>query len=345
MSTDKKSHILGYIVDYYIKTGKPIGSASLIKNYNLKWSSSTVRNILHSLMEDGLLAQKHVSSGRIPTEKGIRLYIDYLVESQEVGLGKNEVIEEQYCNIDGTLDQVVNNISYLLSDYTHTACLATLPSKKNMKIQSFKIVELGDRVCLVLVVFEGGITEKSYIKLDRKISTPQINRISEYVNSLTYGLTLTQLKDEILKKVKEPFYEYSTFIENLIKFSMEVMEKENKVEILINGNLSYLDYINVDNLETSKNLLHVFEEKEFLKEFMDTVVEENITKVFIGRYNGMPTGLSLIAAPYGKGINQGSLGVFGPIRMNYSEIIPLVNYTADYLTRIVGNGGTNAGWR
>ena len=169
--------------------------------------------------------------------------------------------------------------------------------------------------------------------------------ISEYVNKLTYGLTLTQLKDEILKKVKEPFYEYSSFIENLIKFSMEVLEKENKVEILINGNLSYLDYSNVDNLETSKNLLHVFEEKEFLKDLMDTVVEENITKVFIGRYNGMPTGLSLIAAPYGRGINQGSLGVFGPIRMNYSEIIPLVNYTAEYLTQLVGNGGTHAGWR
>ena len=175
MSNDKRSLILGYIVDYYIKTGKPIGSASLIKQYNLKWSSSTIRNILHKLMEDGLLTQEHVSSGRIPTEKGIRLYIDYLVGSQDKSVHNNETIQEQYCSIDGTLDQVVNNISYLLSDYTHTACLATLPSKKNMKIQSFKIVELGDRVCLVLVVFEGGITEKSYIKLDRKISSQQIN--------------------------------------------------------------------------------------------------------------------------------------------------------------------------
>ncbi|MGI9534000.1 MAG: HrcA family transcriptional regulator, partial [Thermodesulfobacteriota bacterium] len=275
----------------------------------------------------------------------IRVYIDNLVDFQSNSLQNNEAIQEQYYNIDGTLDQVVNNISYLLSDFTHTACLATLPSKKNMKIQSFKIVELGDRVCLVLVVFEGGITEKSYIKLDRKISSQQINQISDYVNNLTYGLTLIQLKDEILKKVKEPFNEYSTFIENLIKFSMDVLEKENKVEILINGNLSHLDYCNVDNLETSKSILHVFEKNEFLKGLMDSVVEENITKVFIGRYNGMPTGLSLIAAPYGKGINQGSLGVFGPIRMNYSEIIPLVNYTAEYLTNIVGNGGTNACWR
>ncbi|MGI9553891.1 MAG: hypothetical protein ACR2NC_03115, partial [Thermodesulfobacteriota bacterium] len=187
MSNDKRDIILGCIVDYFIKTGKPIGSASLIKQYDLKWSSSTIRNIQHKLMESDFLTQEHVSSGRIPTEKGIRVYIDNLVDYRSNRIQNNEAIQEQYCNIDGTLDQVVNNISYLLSDFTHTACLATLPSKKNMKIQSFKIVELGDRVCLVLVVFEGGITEKSYIKLDRKISSQQINQISDYVNNLTYG--------------------------------------------------------------------------------------------------------------------------------------------------------------
>ena len=344
MGKDNKNFILACIVDYYIKTGKPIGSANLTKQYGLKWSSSTIRNFLYKLTEKGLLIQEHISSGRIPSEEGVRFYIDNLVDLQDSSFQNNEAIQEQYCHIDGTLDQIVNNISHLLSDYTHTACLATLPSKRNIKIQSFKVVGLSDRVCLVFVVFEGGITDKSYIKLDRRISPQQINQISEYVNNLTYGLTLIQLKDLILKQVKKPFYAPYTIIENLIKFSMKVLEKENKEEILLNGSLSHLDYSNVDNLETSKNLLHVFEEKEFLKSLMDTVVEEKVTKVFVGRYNGMPTGLSLIAAPYGKGANQGSLGVFGPIRMNYSKIIPLVNYTAEYLTSVVDNGGTNDSW-
>ena len=348
MKNNKEKKILSCLVDYYIKTGLPIGSSNLIKMYDLKWGPSTVRSVLYNLMEKGYLIQEHVSSGRVPNEKGIKAYIDMLFpRGNENSIDSNEdndFIQTMYFDFDGTLDQVVNNVSCHLSDITHTVCLATLPSKSNMKIQSFKIVELREMEYLVFIVFKGGVTEKVYIKMDQEIPSNRLNQISEYLNKLTFGLTLNELKSKILSKVSIPFNEYSSFIETLIRLSMEILEKENDIDVMINGNVTHVEHDNVDNLEISKNLLHIYEEKDHLIEFMNKVFEDNNTKVFIGSYNGMPRGLSLIAAPYGKGNNQGSLGVFGPIRMNYSEIIPMVNYTADYLTTLIEGGQRHVSW-
>ena len=344
ITKEKDREILACIVDNFICTGMPIGSSNLIKKYNLKWSSSTVRGVFHDLMQKGYLRQEHISSGRIPTEKGIRSHIDYFVQSMDQSEDNKANILKIFNNLNGTLDQIVNDVSNLLSDLTHTGCFATLPSKSNMKIQSFKIVEIRKNECLIIIVFEGGITEKVFTKLDHNIPSRSINHISNFLNELALGLTLTELKDKIIKKVKAPLNRYSAIMETLIKFSIDVFDKENNIDVLMHGSLTQFDDNTLDNLEISNNLLHVFEDKEFLLELMDPVFKDNITKVFIGSYNGMPTGLSMIAAPYGSGIKQGSLGIFGPIRMNYSKIIPLVTYSADYLTSVMDVGGTNVTW-
>lgn len=341
----KDKQILACIVDNFIKTGMPIGSSNLLKKYNLKWSASTVRSVFHDLMQKGYLRQEHISSGRIPTEKGIRSRIDDLVNTMEVSGENKDDLLKIFDNIYGTLDQIVNDVSNLLSDMTHTGCFATLPSKGNMKIQTFQIVEIRKRECLIIIVFEGGITEKVFTKLDHDIPTQSINHISNFLNELALGLTLVEMKDKIIKKVRAPLSRYSSIMETLIKFSIDAFDKENTVDVLMHGKLTQFNDNTVDNLEISKNLLHVFEEKEILPQLMESVLKDKNTKVFIGSYNGMPTGISMVAAPYGNGIRQGSLGVFGPIRMDYSQIIPLVTYSADYLTSVMDLGGTDVTWR
>jgi len=344
ISKSKDKLVLACIVDNFINTGMPIGSSNLIKKYNLIWSPSTVRSVFHDLMKRGYLRQEHISSGRIPTEKGIRSRIVDIISTMETNNENKENILKIFDNVYGTLDQIVNNVSNLLSDITHTGCFATLPSKGNMKIQTFQIVELRKNECLIIIVFEGGITEKVFTRLDHEIPTHSINQISNFLNELALGLTLGELKDKMIKKVKAPLSKYSTMIEALIKFSMDAFDKENTVDIMMHGKLTQFNNDTLDNIEISKNLLHVFEEREFLTDFMEIVLKGNKTKVFIGNYNGMPNGISMIAAPYGSGVKQGSLGIFGPIRMNYSKIIPLVTYSADYLTNVIDFGGTNVTW-
>ena len=296
-------------------------------------------------MKDDLLIQEHISSGRIPTEKGIRLYINDLLSTPEVNNDKIRLVSKQYSGLDGTLDEVITTVSNLLSSYTRSACLITLPNRKSMKIQSFKIVSFSDKKIVAILVFEGGITEKTYIKLDYIISIKELNTISEYLNQLTFGLTLREVKEKVLNKLKFKRDRYSIFVENVVKFGVEVCEKDSEVEILINGKLTDNKDNALDNLEVSKNLLHVFEHKNFLVDLLGKVLEDKGTKVFIGKENGMPKGCSLIAAPYGDESRNGSLGVFGPIRMNYSEIIPLVNLTVNYLSNVLSGGGTSGTWQ
>ena len=296
-------------------------------------------------MNKGYLRQEHISSGRIPTDKGIRRRIDDIVNSMEVSEENKENLLSIFDNVNGTLDQIVNDVSNLLSNVTHTGCFATLPSKGNMKIQTFQIVEIRKKECLVIIVFEGGITEKVFTKLDHDIPSQSIKHISNFLNELALGLTLGELKERIIKKVKAPLSRYSSMMEALIKFSMDAFDRENTVDVMMHGKLTQYDDNTLDNPEVSKNLLHVFEDKEFLPDLMQSVLKGKNTKIFVGSYNGMPTGISMIAAPYGYGVAQGSLGVFGPIRMNYSEIIPLVTYSADYLTRVMDLGGSNVTWK
>ena len=197
----KEKQILACIVDNFISTGMPIGSSNLIKKYNLKWSSSTVRSVFHDLMNKGYLRQEHISSGRIPTEKGIRSRIDEIVNSTDGSDSKKENILKIFNNVNGTLDQIVNDVSNLLSDITHTGCFATLPSKGHMNIQTFQIVEIRKKECLIIIVFEGGITEKVFTRLDHDIPSQSIKQISNFLNELALGLTLSELKEKIIKKV------------------------------------------------------------------------------------------------------------------------------------------------
>ena len=336
----REKQILSCVVDHYLKTGNTIGSEEIINKYMVACSSATVRNQLHRLMNMGLLSQTHISSGRLPTEIGISYYVNKILDLPGISEAIINKVLNEYDKIEGTLDQIIDRISNLLSDFTRTACLATLPDTRTMRIQSARIVELGLRRYIVILVFEGGLTEKTYIKLDRNISNYQIEVIGDYLNKLMCGLTLEQVRELFINKVKYSKKDYSIFMENIVKLSSEIFEKESKVNYLISGRLTFANDNNLNNPEISRNLLHVFEEREYLLNLLKEMDSVVTPKIFIGSYSGMPNGCSLIASNYGEGKRQGTLGVFGPIRMNYSLIIPLVNYTAKYLGRVINQGGS-----
>lgn len=337
----REKEVLSCVVDHYLKTGKTISSDEIIQKYNLRCSASTVRNQLHKLMNKGFLSQKHVSSGRLPTELGISYYVNNIFNIADISRKIVDKILQEYDKIEGTIDQIIDRVSGVLSDFTQNACLATLPDTRSMRIQSARIVELAYRRYIVILVFEGGLTEKTFIKLDRDISKYQIEVINDYLNKIMNGLTLEQVREIFLNKVKYSRKDYSIFMENILKLSSEIFEKEAKVNYLISGRLTCAENNNLNNPEISRNLLHVFEEKDFLIDLLKKADDNPGTKIFVGSYSGMPHGCSLIASNYGTDTTRGSLGVFGPVRMDYARVIPLVNCTAMYLSRVINRGGSS----
>ena len=326
---------LGFVVDHFIETGSPIGSSTLISKYDIKWSPATVRQELNSLMEAGFLTQSHISSGRLPTEKGINYYVENILHvenSPDVGL---RFLENEYEGIDGTLDHVISATSSILSDFTKLAALAMLPQRNTLRVKSAKLLKMGTRECLLLLVFEGGLTEKTYIKLAKPIRDSQVERIGSYLNQLILGLTIDQVRKVVLEKIKRTTTEYNEILEKVLRISSELFERERKAGIFIKGKVFVIESLNLGDSGLYKTIIEILEDQELLSSLLKSVVKDGTSKVFVGSEKGMPRGFSLVAAPYCKGNSYGSLGVFGPSRMDYSRIIPLVNYTAKMVTKRV----------
>ncbi|MCY4261848.1 MAG: heat-inducible transcriptional repressor HrcA [Candidatus Dadabacteria bacterium] len=331
---------LGFVVDHFIETGSPVGSSTLISKYDIKWSAATVRQGLNSLMEAGFLAQSHISSGRFPTEKGINYYVENILQVEDSQDYDLSLLENKYEGIDGTLDHVISATSSMLSDFTKLAGLGMLPQRNTLRVKSAKLVRMGRKECLIFLVFEGGLTEKTYIRLARPISDSQLERIGGYLNRLILGLTIEQVRKVVLEKIKRTATDYSEILEKVLRISSELFERERKAGIFVEGKISVIDSLNFGDSALYRIIIEILEDHELLSGFLKSVVRDGRSKVFVGSEKGMPSGFSLVAAPYYKGNSYGSLGVFGPTRMDYSKIIPLVNYAAKMVTKRV-NGETS----
>ncbi len=336
--SERGKRILNLIINHHIKTGEPIGSSTLIKSYDLPWSPATVRTTMADLMNEGYLSQPHVSAGRIPSEKGFRFYIDSLLYPQTLSLKKMVVIRRRYERIEGTLDEVMHETSKMLSDISRCAGLVMLPRARLMKIKSAELIKLGDKTVLFIIVFEGGMTEKTIIRMKREAPDEVLKGLSRYLNELALGLTLDQLRELVLDKLKSEKRLYNELVLNLLRFSRNIYEQKIQSDIYIKGQTSILENSKWTPPGPFRKLLKAFEEKSVLVDILDKAMKGEGTRVFVGSEIGKMEGYSLVAAPYGGGRKLGTLGVLGPMRMDYSKIIPLVDYTARVLNEIIAGG-------
>ncbi len=211
--SEREKRILYSVIDNYIKTGEPVGSSYLVSKYQLPWSPATVRSVMFDLMDKQYLVQPHISAGRVPTEKGLRIYINSLLNQKELPKSKRTVIKRRYRQLDGTFNQVISETSIMLSDISNCTGLATLPSIRSMKIKSTKLIKIAERKVLVIIVFENGMIDQRMIRLSRKIPDGMLRKLSDYVNKLTMALTLDEVDSIVIDKLKHERKIYRDFLE------------------------------------------------------------------------------------------------------------------------------------
>jgi heat-inducible transcriptional repressor len=335
----REKTILYSVIDNFIKTGEPVGSSYLVSKYQLPWSPATVRSVMFDLMDKQYLVQPHISAGRVPTEKGIRMYIDSLLNQKELPRSKRTIIKRRYRQLDGTFNEVIYETSKMLSDISNCAGLATLPSTRSIKIKSTKLIKIAERKVLVIIVFENGMIDQRMIRLSRKVPDGMLRQLSDYVNKLTTALTLDEVETIVIYKLKHERKIHREFLERVMKFWGGTSDKGLKSSVYIKGHPSIFDNYSLNNPKALKDLLRAIEEKSFLVEILGKAMKEDSAIVFLGAENGVPAGYSVIAAPYGTNKNLGSLGVLGPLYMDYAQIVPLVDYTAKLVSKIVSTGG------
>lgn len=336
--SQRAESILGLIVKQYIETGNPVGSSALVKSYNLPWSSATIRNEMGNLSHQGYLSKPHVSAGRVPTEQGVRFYVDCLLCNSILTVDKKDDINKRYQTMDGTLDEIVEKTSKILSEFSAFAGFATIPSIQFIKIKFAEIVKLSHNRVLIVFVLEGGITEKKLLKIYSKVTMDQVQRMSRYLNDISVGFTIDELKTKVLPQIKNERRLYRDIIRGLLNNEGDE-DSVDHVDIFIKGGIAIIDNYDLNDFEQIIELLKAYEDKDILAKLLDSAVKESGTTVYVGAANGVVRGCSLIAAPYGKDHTLGTVGVLGPIRMNYSKLIPLVDYTARSLSNYIVNDG------
>ncbi len=323
---ERKKKILQAVIDEYVNTAEPVSSAALVEKYGLNYSSATVRNELAELEKNGYLDKTHTSSGRVPSEKGYRFYVDELVKEDDISLEEMKYIQSKLSTKVNEIEDLAKIATSTLSEITHYTTVAIGPKAETQLIEEIKFVLLGTRMLMVVIVTDSGLVKETIIKYDEDITPGQVETLNNLFNA--------KLKGKPLSKIDKPMEEY---IFSEIKYSIKVIkpiiEQINKIideaeTIYLEGANKAFDLPEFKSLELAKNFVNVLDEKEAMLEILDSGVAKDIN-VYIGDENDKEElkDFSVVTFKHSVGNKElGTIGIIGPKRMNYSKVISVMKY-------------------
>jgi heat-inducible transcriptional repressor len=338
--SERSQNILEAVVLEYIRSAFPVGSQTLTKNFNFKLSPATIRNIMADLEETGYLFQPHTSAGRVPTEKGFRFYVDRLVE--EV-LGTEEEFDPskfqrswpgKWEDAKGLFEET----SRLLSMESHYTGMVLAPRLSQTIFKQVEFIRLRKNHLLAIFVSQDGFLHQRFLEVDEDYTQKELSRIAAYLNNEFSGMTLSQVKKKILALMKAERDMYDQLIQKALELGRKALSMAQEGELYLGGTTNILDLPEFADAEKMKGLFKAFEEKATIVELLDTCLSTERVQVLIGSDNAFLAiqDCSLVIANYKRRDQTlGSLGVIGPIRMDYSRVIPLVSHIAKLLSQVL----------
>ena len=323
---ERKKKILQAVIDEYVNTAEPVSSAALVEKYGLNYSSATVRNELAELEKNGYLDKTHTSSGRVPSEKGYRFYVDELIKEDDISLEEMKYIQSKLSTKVNEIEDLAKIATSTLSEITHYTTVAIGPKVETQLIEEIKFVLLGTRMLMVVIVTDSGLVKETIIKYDEDITQSQIETLNNLFNS--------KLKGKPLSKIDKPMEEY---ILSEINYSIDVIkpiiDQINKIvdeaeTIYLEGANKAFDLPEFKSLELAKNFVNVLDEKEVMLDILDSGMAKDIN-VYIGDENDKEElkDFSVVTFKHSIGDKElGTIGIIGPKRMNYSKVISVMKY-------------------
>jgi len=328
----RKRSVLRAVIRDHIHTALPVGSEKIARKYRLDVSPATVRNIMARLEERGFLEQPHVSSGRIPTDRGFRYYVDTLMNPKPLRRDEKEFILNRFSGALNDVGKIMEETSRVLSRVSHYASVVSAPRMSLTVFDRIDMIRLDPSRILVVLVSMSGMLYNRIVEGEQDFSQGELNQASEYLSGLINGLTLAEAKNKILDEVQTEQAMYNRILERIWNTKLWFMGGADRTEVYIDGQGNILDYPEFsEDIEKMKSLLRAFEEKEIMLQLLDKAMEEDGIQVYIGIESQWDdiAGCSLIMSSYYQGgIPLGTLGVIGPKRMDYSRVIPLVEFAA-----------------
>ncbi len=336
--SEREKRILEMIIEDYILTAEPVGSRTISKKSSLNLSPATIRNIMSDLEELGLLSHPYTSAGRVPTEKGLRFYVDSIMDIRELSRQEQMEIRSKYLGhlIEGP--DLFRETSRILSLSSHYLGIVCMPKVSSVVLQHIEFVKLRRHAVLAILVTTTGLVYNRIIEVEEDFSQSALDHLSDYLNSFSAGLALYQVRERLLEQMMVAKNAYDHLLEQALKLGEKAFSSIDESDVFIEGRTNILNEPEFGNVSRMTDLFRTFEEKAVMVKLLDKFMAPKGVQIAIGsesQVQEMET-CSVVTSTYGCGGEVlGVLGVIGPRRMNYSRVIPLVGYTAKLLTEIL----------
>ncbi|HET9812295.1 MAG TPA: heat-inducible transcriptional repressor HrcA [Sphingomicrobium sp.] len=335
--TDRMRDIFGHVVEAYLERGVPIGSRALAGSVNL--SSASIRGVMQELEERGLLTHPHTSAGRVPTETGLRLFVDGIMQASTPDPRERREIERQIAR-DQPIEDALAAASAALSGLSQAAGVVLAP-KRELRLKQLSFVPLSGTRALAVLVGSDNSVENRIISLDGTASPAALGEVSNFVNARLAGLTLAEAEERLRTEIRERKELVDAAAAELVASGLAAWSHDHarRPVLIVRGQANLIDDNAAEDLERVRRLLDELEDRQDIARLLESARDAPGCRIFIGSENRMfaLSGSSVIAAPYRGSQDEvvGVVGVIGPTRLNYARVVPMVDFTAKALTRLM----------
>ena len=338
---ERSREIFRLIVSNYVRTGDPVGSRILAKQMEGALSPASIRNVMADLQDVGLLYAPHTSSGRLPTEAGLRLFVDGLLELGPLTKEDRARIESS-CHASGrSSTEIFEEATEMLSGLSHCASLVLAP-KTERPLKHVEFVHLGGTRALVIMVADNSLVENRIIDIPPGMMPSTLIEAGNYLNARLVGRTLNEARGEIIEEIREHKTQLDDLSASVVGAGVATLgNAAGEPHLIVRGQSKLLEDVTViEDLEHIRALLETLETRESLTGLLQAAEDAEGVQIFIGSENSLfsLSGCSMIVKPFDNDKQQivGAIGVVGPTRINYARIIPMVDYTAQLVGRVLG---------
>lgn len=337
--SDRARDVFRIVVESYLDSGAPVGSRTISKISGLNLSPASIRNVMQDLEELGLLAAPHTSAGRMPTETGLRLFVDAMMQASEPSPEERAAIESR-AGETGPVEEALANTTAALSGLSACAGLVLVP-KREPVLRQFGFVPLGNDRALAVLVGQDGSVENRVVDLPAGMDPLSLQQAANYLTGTLGGLTLSEARTRLERDLRDQRAALDTAAATLVERGLAVWSEDGgqRPVLIVRGQARLIDTGAIDDLDRVRQLLDELEGKEEIARLLDSAREGEATRIFIGSENKLfaLSGSSVIAKPVRAidGRVVGVVGVIGPTRLNYARVVPMVDFTAATLARLL----------
>ena len=332
------TRVLEVIIEDYIRSGEAVGSRTVSEKSDLALSSASIRNIMSDLERLGFLYQPHTSAGRVPTEQGFRFYVDNLLSVQELSQIERQKLRAMVPDYHGAATEFFRETSRMLSSTSHYLGVVWAPRVDLVILQHIEFVKLRKHLVLALMVGTSGMVQNRIIEVEEDFTQSELDHLSDYMNGFLAGLTLQQVRDKIIEQMRVVKSAYDRLLEQALGLGEKAFSSLDEPDVFIEGRTNIFEELEFGSVSQMKDLFRTFEEKAIMVSLLDKCLDPQGVKIAIGSESKIQAiePCSLVTSTYSyRGKVLGALGVIGPRRMDYSRVVPLVDYTAQLLTEIL----------